>query len=112
MAPGLSGRCGRGGDVDPADRHEWDAAAHTTSDDAGCVCRTGRRALAGRSDGASYPVVDGNDLTGIFSPDGTSIIVNNTATKETRLIDAGTGGDGRVLPWTADGGTAWQRLAP
>lgn len=62
--------------------------------------------------GPSYPVVDGNDLTGTFSPDGTSIIVNNTATKETRLIDAGTGGDGRVLPWTADGGTAWQRLAP
>jgi hypothetical protein len=40
------------------------------------------------------------------------VIVNDTASKETRLLDAATGGEGRVLPWAADGGTAWQRLAP
>jgi hypothetical protein len=62
--------------------------------------------------GPSYLIVDGQYLSGIFSPDGTSVIVNNPATKETRLVDAAKGGDGRGLPWTADGGTAWQRLAP
>ena len=62
--------------------------------------------------GPSYLIVDGQYITGAFSPDGTSVIINDPATKETRLIDAATGGDGRVLPWAADGGTAWQRLAP
>jgi Tol biopolymer transport system component len=62
--------------------------------------------------GPSYPIVDGKYLSGTFSPDGTSVIVNDGATKETRLVDAATGGEGRVLPWAADGGTAWQRLAP
>jgi Tol biopolymer transport system component len=62
--------------------------------------------------GPSYPIVEGQYISGVFSPDGSSVIVNNPATKETRLVDAATGGDGRVLPWAADGGTAWQRLAP
>jgi Tol biopolymer transport system component len=62
--------------------------------------------------GPLYLNVDGQYLTGTFSPDGTSVIVNNPATKETRIVDAATGGDGRILPWAADGGTAWQRLAP
>jgi Tol biopolymer transport system component len=62
--------------------------------------------------GPSYPIVAGKYLSGIFSPDGKSVIVNDSATKETRFVDAATGGDGQVLPWAADGGTAWQRLAP
>jgi Tol biopolymer transport system component len=62
--------------------------------------------------GPSYPVVDGKSLTGTFSPDGTSVLVTNEATRETRFVDAATGGDGRIVPWVADAGTAWQRLAP
>jgi Tol biopolymer transport system component len=62
--------------------------------------------------GPSYPIVQGRYLTGTFSPDGTSVLVTNEATRETRLVDAATGGDGRIVPWVADAGTAWQRLAP
>jgi Tol biopolymer transport system component len=62
--------------------------------------------------GPSYPIVQGQYLYGTFSPDGTSVLVTNDATKETRFVDAATGGDGRIVPWVADAGTAWQRLAP
>jgi Tol biopolymer transport system component len=54
----------------------------------------------------------GNDVAGLFSPDGRSVIVKDATAKVSRLIDAATGGDGQVLPWSADGITAWQRLAP
>ncbi len=40
------------------------------------------------------------------------MIVKNGTRKESRLIEAPTGGDGEVLPWAADGITGWQRLAP
>jgi hypothetical protein len=60
--------------------------------------------------GPIYPI--DHDVTGIFSPDGRSVIVKDSNAKESRLIDATTGGDGQVLPWSADGITAWQRLAP
>jgi Tol biopolymer transport system component len=62
--------------------------------------------------GPSYPVVAGQYLSGIFSPDGKSVIVNDPATKETRFMDAVTGGDGQVLPWAGEGVSGWQRLAP
>ena len=55
---------------------------------------------------------DSDDVTGIYSPDGRSLIVKNGTLKESRLIDATTGGDGQILPWSADGVTGWQRLAP
>jgi hypothetical protein len=60
--------------------------------------------------GPIYP--NGDDLTGIFSPDGRSVIVKDSNAKESRVIDATKGGDGQVLPWSADGVTGWQRLAP
>jgi Tol biopolymer transport system component len=60
--------------------------------------------------GPSFPIED--DVTGIFSPDGRSVIVKDSNKKESRLIDPTKGGDGQILPWSADGITAWQRLAP
>lgn len=60
--------------------------------------------------GPSYPA--DHDVVGIFSPDGRSVIVKDSNAKESRLFDAAMGGDGQVLPWSADGITAWQRLAP
>jgi hypothetical protein len=54
--------------------------------------------------------VDGKSVTGTFSHDGTSRLVTNEATRETRFMDAATG-DGRIMPWVADAGTAWQQLA-
>jgi Tol biopolymer transport system component len=53
-----------------------------------------------------------DDLNGSFSPDGRSMIVKNANTKESRLVDVATGGDGQILDWTADGFSGWQRLAP
>ena len=60
--------------------------------------------------GQSHPIDD--DVAGLFSPDGRSVIINNSKTKESRLIDAATGGAGEILPWSAGGITGWQRLAP
>ena len=61
--------------------------------------------------GPAYPNGD-NDLNGTFSPDGKSMVVKNANTRETRLVDVATGGDGKVLDWAGDGFTGWQRLAP
>jgi Tol biopolymer transport system component len=60
--------------------------------------------------GPAYPADD--DVGGWFSPDGRSVVIKDATRKESRLIDAATGGDGVVLDWAADGFTAWQRLAP
>ena len=62
--------------------------------------------------GPSYEQVDGQYVSGIFSPDGTKVIVNDPASKETRIIDATIGGYGEVLPWTRGDLSGWQRLAP
>ena len=60
--------------------------------------------------GPSYP--NDHDVAGMFSPDGRSVVVMDTNLKESRVIDAATGGDGEVLTWSADGITGWQRLTP
>jgi Tol biopolymer transport system component len=62
--------------------------------------------------GPQYRQVDNEGLNGIFSPDGKWVIVSNTATKETRIVDAAKGGDGEILPWSAADISGWQRLAP
>jgi Tol biopolymer transport system component len=62
--------------------------------------------------GPSYPQVKDQYITGVFSPDGKSVLVNDPASKETRLVDAATGGDGELLPWSAGNVSGWQRLAP
>jgi Tol biopolymer transport system component len=62
--------------------------------------------------GPSYPQVENQYISGVFSPDGKSVLVNDPATKETRLVDAATGGDGELLRWSAGNISGWQRLAP
>jgi Tol biopolymer transport system component len=62
--------------------------------------------------GPVYPQVEGQFISGIFSPDGKSIVVNDPASKETRLVDVATGGDGQILPWSGGDLSGWQRLAP
>lgn len=61
--------------------------------------------------GPNYSTVDGQYISGYFSPDGRYVDVNEPASGETRLVDAMTGGDGQLLPW-ASHGFGWQRLAP
>jgi Tol biopolymer transport system component len=58
------------------------------------------------------PVYSNADIQADFSPDGRTIFVNNSATHETRLVGASTGGDGELLPWAAGNLNGWQRLAP
>ena len=60
--------------------------------------------------GPAYPMVENQFIGSSFSPDGTDVIVNDPASKETRLVDAVTGGSGEVLPW-ATAGFSWQRIA-
>ena len=60
--------------------------------------------------GPDYPVDD--DLGAFFSPDGRTVIVNDSSIPESRLIDIATGGHGQILDWAGDGVTGWQRLAP
>jgi hypothetical protein len=62
--------------------------------------------------GPNYARVNGDYITGVFSPDGMSVLVNDPGTKETRLVDVATGGDGELLPWSAGNVSGWQRLAP
>ena len=62
--------------------------------------------------GPSYPQVAGQYISGVFSPDGTSVLVNDPASKETRLVDTATGGNGELLSWSAGNISGWQRLAP
>jgi len=62
--------------------------------------------------GPMYRAVDNQAVGGIFSPDGKSVIVFDTATKESRIVDAAKGGDGEILPWSAADISGWQRLAP
>lgn len=61
--------------------------------------------------GPIYPQVDGQYISSAFSPDGRFLMVNDPASKETRIVDAVAGGDGDVVPW-ATSGFGWQRLAP
>jgi hypothetical protein len=62
--------------------------------------------------GPMYRAVDNQAVGGIFSPDGKSVIVFDTATKESRIVDAAKGGNGEILPWSAADISGWQRLAP
>ncbi|HEX5823851.1 MAG TPA: hypothetical protein VFY18_05250 [Candidatus Limnocylindrales bacterium] len=62
--------------------------------------------------GPNYPNVENESVTGVFSPDGKSVLVNDSGSKETRLVDAATGGNGELLPWSAGNVSGWQRLAP
>jgi hypothetical protein len=62
--------------------------------------------------GPSYRVVQDQYITGSFSPDGKSVLVNDPASKETRLVDVTMGGDGQLLDWSAGNISGWQRLAP
>ena len=61
--------------------------------------------------GPSYREVGGS-LGGMFSPDGRWVIVSDPNSGETRLVDAATGGNGELLPWSTADISAWQRLAP
>ncbi|HEV7810643.1 MAG TPA: hypothetical protein VGO64_08585, partial [Candidatus Limnocylindrales bacterium] len=62
--------------------------------------------------GPLYRQVPNQDLSGFFSPDGTQVIVNESAGPEIRIVDATAGGDGRVLDWSRGTFAGWQRLAP
>ena len=60
--------------------------------------------------GPRYRIVTQN-VGGVFSPDGKSVIVSDQDAKETRIVDAATGGMGTVLPWAGGSCCGWQRLA-
>lgn len=60
----------------------------------------------------NYRRVGDQYISGVFSPDGKSVLVNDPASKETRLVDVAKGGDGELLPWSAGNVSGWQRLAP
>jgi len=63
--------------------------------------------------GSGGPVINGSaELSQSWSPDGRSVIVSNGKTRETRIVDAATGGDGTVIPWAGGSFGSWQRLAP
>ena len=62
--------------------------------------------------GPNYANVKDASVGGIFSPDGKSVLVNDSGSKETRLVDVATGGDGQLLDWSRGNISGWQRLAP
>src|SRR4029079_17060359 len=62
--------------------------------------------------GPAYAPSDTGYLFSRFSPDAKSLLVVNEPTKESRLVDVETGGQGRVIDWTPGDTRAWQRLAP
>jgi Tol biopolymer transport system component len=63
--------------------------------------------------GPPYPIIDGSaELNQTFSPDGRTIVIIEGRGKQVRLVDATTGGVGRVVSWLADDLPGWQRLAP
>ena len=62
--------------------------------------------------GPAYRTVNNESLDSMFSPDGKSVVVHDSATREARIIDAATGGDGDVLLFSPTGISGWQRLAP
>jgi Tol biopolymer transport system component len=62
--------------------------------------------------GPNYANVENESTGGVFSPDGKSVLVNDSGSKETRLVDAATGGNGQLLEWSAGNVSGWQRLAP
>ena len=63
--------------------------------------------------GPGYPIVNGTASVGQeFSPDGKTIIINQSRDDEVRVVDAATGGLGRVLSWQTADMPGWQRLAP
>ena len=62
--------------------------------------------------GPNYVQKDEQFVSGIFSPDGQSVLVSDPVSQESRLIDVATGGDGQVIPWAAADISGWQRLAP
>ncbi len=62
--------------------------------------------------GPRFRQVNNESIGGMFSPDGKWVVVGDTATGETRLIDLAKGGDGTLLAWSAADISGWQRLAP
>ena len=62
--------------------------------------------------GPEYRQADNQGISGMFSPDGKSVIVSDSLSKQTRIVDATKGGPGEVLPWSAADISGWQRLAP
>ena len=62
--------------------------------------------------GPDYANAENGTVGGVFSPDGKSVLINDPGSKETRLIDTATGGNGLLLDWSAGDVTGWQRLAP
>ena len=63
--------------------------------------------------GPAYPVIDGSaELSQAFSPDGRSILILQGRDREIRVVDAATGGAGRVVSWQSSDLPGWQRLAP
>jgi hypothetical protein len=62
--------------------------------------------------GRAFVRIDGQSVSGSFSPDGLSVVVTDSATKETWIVDAVNGGKGELLPWATGGISGWQRLAP
>ena len=62
--------------------------------------------------GPRFRQVNNKSIGGMFSPDGKWVVVGDTGTGETRLIDSAKGGDGTLLAWSAADISGWQRLAP
>jgi hypothetical protein len=62
--------------------------------------------------GPIYRMVDDASVSGIFSPDGKWVVVTDSASGETRLVDTALGGDGELLPWSTADFSGWQRIAP
>jgi Tol biopolymer transport system component len=62
--------------------------------------------------GPNYANVANESVGGVFSPDGKSVLVNDSGSRETRLVDVATGGNGQLLDWSAGNVSGWQRLAP
>jgi Tol biopolymer transport system component len=70
------------------------------------------RSSGARQVGPKFRMVDGSYLTWLFSPDAKSILIANEGSKESRLVDLETGGEGRVIDWAEGDTHGWQRLAP
>src|SRR5262249_52751862 len=49
------------------------------------------------------------ELSWRFSPDGKSIMVSDKESRQTRLVDVETGGDGRSVEWMQTDTGGWQR---
>jgi hypothetical protein len=62
--------------------------------------------------GPRYRQANNESLGGTFSPDGNWVVVGDTASGQTRLVNSTKGGNGTLLAWSSADLTGWQRLAP